>query len=69
MIDLPRLGQLGNEGVLALLSDSTNVERPGYCASEARVIDCFDELFKDCNKRIIVTTFASNVHRLHRSSM
>ena len=54
MIDLPRLGQLGNEGVLALLSDSTNVERPGYCASEARVIDCFDELFKDCNKRIIV---------------
>ena len=47
MIDLPRLGQLGNEGVLALLSDSTNVERPGYCASEARVIDCFDELFKD----------------------
>ena len=66
MIDLPRLGQLGNEGVLALLSDSTNVERPGYCASEARVIDCFDELFKDCNKRIIVTTFASNVHRLQQ---
>ena len=64
MIDLPRLGQLGNEGVLALLSDSTNVERPGYCASEARVIDCFDELFKDCNKRIIVTTFASNAFRL-----
>ena len=66
MIDLPRLGQLGNEGVLALLSDSTNVERPGYCASEARVIDCFDELFKDCNKRIIVTTFASNVHRIQQ---
>ena len=66
MIDLPRLGQLGNEGVLALLSDSTNVERPGYCASEARVIDCFDELFKDCSKRIIVTTFASNVHRLQQ---
>ena len=66
MIDLPRLGQLGNEGVLALLSDSTNVERPGYCASESRVIDCFDELFKDCSKRIIVTTFASNVHRLQQ---
>lgn len=39
---------------------------PGYCASEARVIDCFDELFKDCSKRIIVTTFASNVHRLQQ---
>lgn len=66
MIDLPRLGQLGNEGVLALLSDSTNVERPGYSASESRVGDCFDELFKNCDKRIIVTTFASNVHRLQQ---
>ena len=66
MIDLPRLGQLGNEGVLALLSDSTNVEHPGYSASESRVGDCFDELFKNCDKRIIVTTFASNVHRLQQ---
>lgn len=66
MIDLPRLGQLGSEGVLALLSDSTNVERPGYSASESRVGDCFDELFKNCDKRIIVTTFASNVHRLQQ---
>ncbi len=66
IIDLPRLGQLGNEGVLALLSDSTNVERPGYSASESRVGDCFDELFKNCDKRIIVTTFASNVHRMQQ---
>ena len=66
MIDLPRLGQLGSEGVLALLSDSTNVERPGYSASESRVGDCFDELFKNCDKRLIVTTFASNVHRLQQ---
>lgn len=66
MIDLPRLGQLGDEGVLALLSDSTNVERPGYSASESNVGNCFDDLFKNCDKRIIVTTFASNVHRLQQ---
>ncbi len=66
IIDLPRLGQLGNEGVLALLSDSTNVERPGYSMSESRVGDGFDALFKNCDKRIIVTTFASNVHRMQQ---
>ena len=66
IIDLPRLGQLGNEGVLALLSDSTNVERPGYSMSESRVGDGFDELFKNCDKRIIVTTFASNIHRMQQ---
>lgn len=64
MIDLTRLGQLGKEGVLLLLSDSTNVEKPGYSDSEKKVGARFDQLFKDCNKRIIVTTFASNVHRL-----
>ena len=64
MIDIPRLGQLGNEGVLALLSDSTNVEVPGHSASESKVGESFDKLFKGCDKRIIITTFASNVHRL-----
>ena len=66
MIDLPRLGQLGNEGVLALLSDSTNVEKPGHSASERKVGETFDMLFKNCDQRIIITTFASNVHRLQQ---
>ena len=64
MIDLARFGQLGNEGVLALLSDSTNVEKPGHSASERKVGETFDKLFMGCDKRIIITTFASNVHRL-----
>ncbi|MDO4750049.1 MAG: ribonuclease J [Eubacteriales bacterium] len=66
MIDLARLGQLGKEGVLALLCDSTNVEKPGYSDSESRVGERFDQLFKGCDKRIIVTTFASNVHRIQQ---
>ena len=66
MIDLARLGQLGNEGVLALMSDSTNVERPGYAMSERTVGNKFDEIFKNCKKRIIVATFASNVHRVQQ---
>ena len=66
MIDLPRLGQLGNEGVLALMSDSTNVEKPGHSASERKVGETFDMLFKNCDQRIIITTFASNVHRLQQ---
>lgn len=66
MIDLARLGQIGNEGVLALMSDSTNVERGGYAMSEKSVGDKFQALFKNCNKRIIVATFASNVHRVQQ---
>ncbi len=66
MTDLVRLGQLGNEGVLALLSDSTNVEKSGHSASERKVGETFDKLFKNCDKRIIITTFASNVHRLQQ---
>ena len=66
MIDLARLGQLGNEGVLALLADSTNVERPGYTRSERSVGNSFDALFKGCEERIIVTTFASTVDRLQQ---
>ena len=66
MIDIARLGQLGNEGVLALLSDSTNVENPGHSDSERKVGEGFDKLFMGCDKRIIITTFASNVHRLQQ---
>ena len=66
IMDLGRLGTLGKEGVLALLSDSTNVEKPGYSVSESKVGLSFDSLFKDCKKRIIVTTFASNVHRIQQ---
>jgi ribonuclease J len=64
MADLTRFGELGREGVLALLMDSTNVERPGWCPSESRVYERLDKLFKDCDKRIIITTFASNVDRI-----
>ena len=66
MIDLARFGELGNEGVLALLSDSTNVDRPGYTRSERSVGASFDALFSGCTERIIVTTFASNVDRLQQ---
>lgn len=66
MADLARLGELGKAGVLALLGDSTNVERPGYSDSEMKVGENFDRLFKGCEKRIIVTTFASNVHRIQQ---
>jgi len=66
MIDIARLGELGKEGVLALMSDSTNVERPGYAMSERSVGDKFDAIFRSCKKRIIVATFASNVHRVQQ---
>ena len=66
MIDLTRLGELGKEGVLALMSDSTNVERPGYAMSERTVGQKFEQIFKGCDKRIIVATFASNVHRVQQ---
>jgi ribonuclease J len=64
MMDLARLGELGNEGVLALLADSTNVERAGYTPSENIVTESLDRQFKNCDQRIIITTFASNMHRL-----
>ena len=66
MIDLTRLGELGKEGALALMSDSTNVEREGYAMSERSVGEKFEQIFKNCNKRIIVATFASNVHRVQQ---
>ena len=66
MIDLARLGELGKEGVLALMSDSTNVERKGYTMSERTVGEKFDSIFQNSKKRIIVATFASNVHRVQQ---
>ena len=66
VIDLGRFGELGKEGVLALLADSTNVERPGYTMSERVVGKTFHRLFTGCKQRIIVTTFASNVHRIQQ---
>ncbi|MBR0199334.1 MAG: ribonuclease J [Oscillospiraceae bacterium] len=66
MIDLTRFGELGNEGVLALMMDSTNVEKPGHSDSERKVGASFERLFVGCKKRIIITTFASNVHRLQQ---
>ena len=64
MMDLARLGALGNEGVLALMADSTNVERSGYTPSENIVAENLDKQFKNCDSRIIITTFASNMHRI-----
>ncbi len=64
MTDLARLGELGKKGVLALLCDSTNVERAGYTPSENVVAEGLDRQFKNCDQRIIVTTFASNMHRI-----
>lgn len=66
MINLERFGQLGRQGVRLLMCDSTNAERPGITMSERRVGDSFDREFKGCDKRIIIATFASNVHRLQQ---
>ena len=66
-IDLVRFGELGSEGVLALLSDSTNAEKPGSTPSERIVGESFEKLFKRAaDKRIIIATFASNVHRIQQ---
>ena len=64
--DLNRIAEIGNKGVLALLSDSTNAERKGYTMSERSVGQELDKLFVNCNKRIVVATFASNVHRVQQ---
>ena len=64
MMDLARFGELGTQGVLALCADSTNVERSGYTPSETMVAENLDRQFKNCDQRIIVTTFASNMHRI-----
>jgi len=65
-MDLGRLAEIGNKGVLALLSDSTNAERKGFTMSEKSIGPVFDNLFEGCKKRIVVATFASNVHRVQQ---
>ena len=65
-MDFGRLAELGNKGVLALMSDSTNSERKGYTMSESTVGEVFEKLFFNCTKRIVVATFASNVHRVQQ---
>ena len=66
VIDLGRIVELGNKGILALLSDSTNSERKGFTMSESSVGEVFDKLFLNNTKRIVVATFASNVHRVQQ---
>ncbi|WP_458863848.1 ribonuclease J [Acidaminobacterium chupaoyuni] len=66
MIDLARFGELGKEGVLMLMADSTNAERPGFAMSERKVGAALDAQFKNCRSRILVATFASNVYRLQQ---
>ena len=66
IMDLGRIAELGNKGILALMSDSTNSERKGYTMSESTVGDVFDRLFQNNKKRIVVATFASNVHRVQQ---
>ncbi|MFX0549167.1 ribonuclease J [Hathewaya histolytica] len=64
--DFARFAELGKKGVLAMLADSTNVERPGYTMSERTVGEAFENIFMKAKGRIIVATFASNVHRIQQ---
>lgn len=66
LMDFTRLAELGKQGVVALLSDSTNAERKGFTMSESSVGEVFDKLFMNNRKRIVVATFASNVHRVQQ---
>ena len=66
IMDLGRIAELGGKGILALMSDSTNSERKGFTMSESSVGEVFDKLFLHCTKRIVVATFASNVHRVQQ---
>ncbi len=67
LFDIARLSRIGEDGVLILLSDSTNVERPGFVPSERIVGDTFDKVFREAKKRIIIACFASNVHRVQQA--
>ena len=62
--DLHRFAELGAQGVLALFSDSTNIDRPGYTGSELEIIDAFEEIFSSANGRIVVAAFASSIYRM-----
>lgn len=65
-MDLERISELAQQGILLLMSDSTNVERKGYTMSEKAIGDTFKKLFEHANGRIIVATFASNIHRMQQ---
>ena len=65
-MDFGRIAEIGNQGILALMSDSTNAERKGFTMSESSIGEVFDKLFLHCTKRIVVATFASNVHRVQQ---
>ncbi len=67
IFDFHKFAELGDQGVLVLMSDSTNVERPGFTMSERNVGQTFDDAFHDASGRIIVASFASNVHRLQQA--
>ncbi len=64
--DLQRMAEIGKRGVLALLSDSTNAERPGFTPSESNIGKEFEAIFRAAKQRVIVSTFASNVHRIQQ---
>ncbi|GBF72058.1 ribonuclease J [Paenibacillus sp. 598K] len=64
--DLQRMAAIGSRGVLALLSDSTNAERPGFTPSESNIGNEFEDIFRKSTQRVIVATFASNVHRIQQ---
>ncbi len=67
MIDIARFAELGKQGVLCMMADSTNAERPGFTESERKVGDSFELLFRKAgDRRIIVATFASNIHRVQQ---
>ncbi len=66
-IDLHRFAELGKQGVLVFMADSTNVERPGYTMSESTVGATFIDIFRNARGRIIVATFASNIHRIQQA--
>ncbi len=66
MIDLPRIAELGRKGIRLLLCDSTNAERPGYTPSESSLAESFDRIFNNEERRVVIATFSSNVHRVQQ---
>lgn len=68
LIDIHKFAELGDQGVLVFLSDSTNAERPGYTGSEKEVSRALDEAFSTAKERIIMATFASNVSRIQQAA-
>ena len=66
MIDLPRIAELGRKGIQLLLCDSTNAERPGYTPSESSLAESFDRIFNNEDRRVVIATFSSNVHRVQQ---